>query len=68
MAILITLNTGDITYNDMTYNIDKCNITYTFPIYCYNLSHFYVKSVISIVITSKLFISIVVVPPAPHLC
>ncbi len=30
MAILITLNTGDITYIDITYDIDKCNITYMF--------------------------------------
>jgi hypothetical protein len=30
MAILITLHTGDITYNDIAYNIYKCNITYMF--------------------------------------
>jgi hypothetical protein len=27
MTILITLNTGDIIYNDMTCNINKCIIT-----------------------------------------
>ncbi len=30
MAILITLNTVDISYNDITYNTNKCNITYRF--------------------------------------
>ncbi len=30
MTILITLNTGDITYKDITYNINKCKITYMF--------------------------------------
>ncbi len=30
MPILITFKTGDITYNDITYNINKCNITYIF--------------------------------------
>jgi hypothetical protein len=30
MAILITFNTGDITYNDINYDIDKYNITYMF--------------------------------------
>jgi hypothetical protein len=30
MTILITLNTGDFTYNDNTFNIYKCNITYLF--------------------------------------
>jgi hypothetical protein len=29
MSILITL-TGDITYNGITNNINKCNITYMF--------------------------------------
>ncbi len=26
----MTLNTGGITYNDITYNINKCNISYIF--------------------------------------
>ncbi len=30
MTIHITLNTGDVTYNDNTYNISKCNIAYMF--------------------------------------
>ncbi len=30
MTILITLNIGDITYNDNTYTINKCNVTYMF--------------------------------------
>jgi hypothetical protein len=47
MAILITLNTGDITYNDITHNI-----TYMF------LSILKVKSVIS-----KVILSIVLVLP-----
>ncbi len=29
-TIFITLNTGAITCNDFTYNINKCNITYMF--------------------------------------
>ncbi len=27
---MTTLNTGDITFNDITYNINNCNITYMF--------------------------------------
>ncbi len=27
------LNAGDITYNDITYNINKCSMTYMFFIY-----------------------------------
>ncbi len=30
MTLLITLNTGEIAYNDITYNINKCNIKYMF--------------------------------------
>jgi hypothetical protein len=30
MTILITLNMGDITSNDITYKINKCNLTYMF--------------------------------------
>ncbi len=30
MTILITLNMGDFTFNDNTYNINLCNITYMF--------------------------------------
>jgi hypothetical protein len=30
MTILITLYTGDITYDDITYNVNKCHIKYMF--------------------------------------
>ncbi len=30
MSVLITLNMGDIAYNDITYNINKFHITYIF--------------------------------------
>jgi hypothetical protein len=30
MTILITLYTGDITYDDITYNVNKCHIKYRF--------------------------------------
>ncbi len=30
MAILITLNMDDISYSNINYNINKCNITYMF--------------------------------------
>ncbi len=30
MTLLIALDTGDITYNNITYNINKCNITFMF--------------------------------------
>ncbi len=30
MTILITLNMGNITYNDITYKINKFNITFMF--------------------------------------
>jgi hypothetical protein len=30
MAIHKTLNTGDFTYNDIPYNINKCNLKYMF--------------------------------------
>jgi len=30
MTKLLKLNTGDISYNGITYNINKCNITYMF--------------------------------------
>jgi hypothetical protein len=30
MTILITLNMGDITCNDISYNINKCNIANIF--------------------------------------
>jgi hypothetical protein len=34
MTSLKTLNVGYIAYNDITFDINKCNITYVF-IYCY---------------------------------
>ncbi len=30
MMILVTLNMGEISYNDITYYIKKCNNTYMF--------------------------------------
>ncbi len=30
MAIIITFNMGEIDYSDITYNINKCIITYLF--------------------------------------
>ncbi len=30
MTLLITLNAGGITYNDIIYNINKCNMTNMF--------------------------------------
>jgi len=35
MTILITLNTGDITHNDITYIIHQYNITCKFYLYSY---------------------------------
>ncbi len=51
MTILILLNTGDITYKDITYSIKKWNLHICFL----------EKSIISRVIISKVFISIVMV-------
>jgi hypothetical protein len=45
MKILTTLNISDITYNNITYNLNKCHLTYLFFTYCYKYSHVEVKSV-----------------------
>jgi len=37
LKILITLNMGEGTYNDISYN--KCHITLTFFVYCYKQSY-----------------------------
>ncbi len=62
MSILITLNTGDINYNDITCNITRCTIKYMFFL-IYALSkaiYLFVKSVIGKLDNNKVFISIVV--------
>ncbi len=58
MTILITLNTCDVTCNDITCIIHKCNITYMFLSTV--VSKVQVKSVISKVVIRKVFISVVV--------
>ncbi len=55
MTTLMTLNTGDITHNDITYNINKCYFTYMF----YLQSK--IQSFVSIIVISKVFISTFVV-------
>ncbi len=37
MTILVTLNMGAVTYNDISYN--KCHITRMFFVYCYKQSY-----------------------------
>jgi hypothetical protein len=55
MTILITLNKGHITYNNITYYVNKCKITYIFYLLLW------VKSVTTKIVISHVCIFFVVV-------
>jgi hypothetical protein len=52
--LLVTLNTGDITFTDFTYNNNKCNITYMFLSTVLSKTIYNKEVIIGIVIVSRI--------------